>query len=322
MGELNKILLFMEIVLVTGGSGLVGMGIKAISDKFPNYTFVFWSSSDCNLLNYEETLAKIGAISPDYVIHLAANVGGLFKNMNQKVEMLEKNLIINYNVIKVCHLIKVKKLVSCLSTCIFPDKTQYPINEEMLFNGPPHFSNDAYAFAKRMIEIQSKAYREQYGDNFICVIPTNVYGDYDNYNLQDAHVIPALIHKCYLAKQKGEPFVVAGTGKPLRQFIHSQDLGELMVKVLDQYNSSEPIILSPDESSEISICEIAKIIAKKFDYLDHLVFDSTKSDGQYKKTASNKKLRKYFPDYQFKNFEQSLGETVDWFIQNYSTIRK
>jgi GDP-L-fucose synthase len=213
-------------------------------------------------------------------------------------------------------------LVSCLSTCIFPDKTEYPIDEGMLFNGPPHFSNDAYAYAKRMIEIHSKAYREQHGDNFICVIPTNVYGDYDNYNLQDAHVVPALIHKCYLAKQKGESFVVAGTGKPLRQFIHSQDLGELMVKVLEQYNSTEPIILSPDESSEISIGEIAQTIAKKFDYLDHLVFDSTKPDGQYKKTASNKKLRKYFPDYQFKNFEASLSETVDWFIQNYSTIRK
>lgn len=316
------ILISMEKVLVTGGSGLVGMGIKAISEKFPNYIFIFWSSSDCNLLNYEETLAKMQEISPDYVIHLAANVGGLFKNMNYKVQMLEDNLMINYNVIKVCHSIKVKKLVSCLSTCIFPDKTEYPIDEGMLFNGPPHFSNDAYAYAKRMLEIHSKAYREQYGDNFICVIPTNVYGNYDNYNLQDAHVVPALIHKCYLAKEKGEPFVVAGTGKPLRQFIHSQDLGELMVRVLEKYDSTEPIILSPDESSEISIGEIAKTIAKKFDYLDHLVFDSTKSDGQYKKTASNSKLRKYFPDYQFKNFEDSLSETVDWFVKNYSTVRK
>lgn len=312
----------MDKILITGGSGLVGMGIKAISHKFPNYTFVFWGSSDCNLLNYDETLAKMNAIAPDYVIHLAANVGGLFKNMNQKVDMLEKNLIINYNVIKVCHELKVKKLVSCLSTCIFPDKTTYPIDEDMLFNGPPHFSNDAYAYAKRMIEIHSKAYREQYNDNFICVIPTNVYGDYDNYNLQDAHVVPALIHKCYLAKEKGEPFVVAGTGKPLRQFIHSQDLGELIMNVLEKYNSSDPIILSPDESSEISIGDIAKIIAKKFDYTEHLIFDSSKADGQYKKTASNMKLRKYFPDYQFKNFEESLSETIEWFIQNYSQIRK
>ena len=120
----------------------------------------------------------------------------------------EKNILINMNVLKVCHEIKVKKLVSCLSTCIFPDKTSYPIDETMLHDGPPHTSNDAYAYAKRMLEIQSKAYQQQYDDNFICVIPTNIYGEHDNYSIECGHVIPALIHKCYLAKQENKPFVV------------------------------------------------------------------------------------------------------------------
>ena len=111
--------------------------------------------------------------------------------------MLETNMAINMNVLKCCHKYRVKKVVSCLSTCIFPDKTSYPINEKMLHNGPPHHSNDAYAYAKRMLEVQSKAYREQYGCNFVCVIPTNIYGPRDNFSLEDGHVIPALIHRCF-----------------------------------------------------------------------------------------------------------------------------
>ena len=127
----------------------------------------------------------------------------------------------NDNVLSCSHKYGIKKVVSCLSTCIFPDKTTYPINETMLHNGPPHLSNDAYAYSKRMLEVQSKAYQEQYGDNFICVIPTNIYGENDNYNLENAHVIPALIHKCYNAKKNNKKFIVCGTGSPLRQFIYS-----------------------------------------------------------------------------------------------------
>ena len=130
-----------------------------------------------------------------------ACVGGLLKNMKYKVDMLEINLIINYNVIKCSYLHDVKKLVSCLSTCIFPDKTKYPINEEMLHNSPPHFSNDAYAYSKRILEIHSKAYQEQYNKNFICIIPTNIYGPNDKFSLENGHCIPSLIHRCYNSKK-------------------------------------------------------------------------------------------------------------------------
>ena len=123
---------------------------------------------------------------------------------------------------------KSKKMCLLFIYLYFSDKTSYPINESMLHNGPPHSSNDAYAYAKRMLEIHSKAYNEQYNDNFVCIIPTNLYGPYDNYNLQDSHVIPGLIHKCYLAKKENKPFYVWGSGKPLRQFIFSEDLAELI----------------------------------------------------------------------------------------------
>ena len=223
-----------------------------------------------NTMDYRPNLKKI---KPDFVIHLAAYVGGLFKNMNFKVDMYEKNTLMNCNVLKCCHEIGVKKLVSCLSTCIFPDKTTYPINESMLHNGPPHSSNDAYAYAKRMLEVQSKAYQEQYKDNFICVIPTNIYGENDNYSLEGGHVIPALIHKCYLAKQNKEKFVVRGTGKPLRQFIYSTDLAKLIMWVLESYDEKDSIILSVSEEEEMSIGDVARLVSKEFDYEHMMTFD-------------------------------------------------
>ncbi len=308
-------------VLVTGGSGMVGYGIQQIQNNF-NHKFIFMSSKDCDLSNYEITLNYFEKINPDYVIHLAAYVGGLFKNMNYKVDMLEKNLIMNYNVLKVCHNLKIKKVVSCLSTCIFPDDTTYPINENMLHNGPPHNSNDAYAYSKRLLEIHSKAYQEQYGDNFICVIPTNIYGENDNYSIEGGHVIPGLIHKCYLAKQNNEKFMVWGSGKPLRQFIYSQDLGRLIMWVLEKYEEKDSIILSVGEKEEVSIEYVARQIAKAYDYEHMIDFDITKSDGQFKKTADNSKLMNLYGEYKFMNIEEGIKRSVNWFVENYDKCRK
>lgn len=307
------------IVLVTGGSGLIGKAIESIKNNY-EYDFIFLSSSDCDLTDFNKTKELFNEIKPDYVIHLAANVGGLFKNMNQKVDMFEKNLLINYNVIKCCHDFKIKKLISCLSTCIFPNDTTYPINESMLHNGAPHNSNDAYSYAKRMIEVHSKAYREQYNDNFVCVIPTNVYGEYDNFSLEDGHVVPALIHKCYLAKQNNEPFVVYGSGKPLRQFIYSTDLAKLILWVLENY-TGEPIILSPNENDEVPIKSVAELIAKEFDY-DNIKFDTSKSDGQFKKTADNTKLIDLYGEFKFTTIEDGIKKSVNWFMNNYKIARK
>ena len=184
--------------------------------------------------------------------------------MRKKVEIFEDNLKINMNVLKVCHLLKVKKVISCLSTCIFPDNISYPINEQNLHKGPPHKSNDAYSYAKRMLEVQSKIYNEQYNTNFICIIPTNIYGPYDNFNLLDSHVIPALIHKGYIANNNNDSFMVYGSGKPLRQFIYSEDLVKIIMYILENYGEKESIIISSDPKDEISIKEIAEIIADKY----------------------------------------------------------
>lgn len=313
----------MKTILVTGGTGLVGSAIKTISEKYKTkYHFIYLNRNECNLMNYPSTLAYFIENKPDFVIHLAANVGGLFKNMENPVQMLEENLIINLNVIRAAHILKVEKLIACLSTCIFPDNINYPISEKDLHNGPPHFSNEGYAYSKRILQTLCNSYNKQYGDKFVCIIPTNIYGPYDNFNLDDAHVIPALIHKCYIAKENNTPFIVSGTGTPLRQFIYSEDLARNIMWVLEEYNENEPIILSPNEEDEISIGCVAKYIAKAFDYENSLEFDTEKSNGQYKKTASNEKFRKYNPTFYFTKIEKGISDTISWFKQNYPNIRK
>ena len=193
----------------------------------------------------------------------------------------------------------------------------------MLHNGPPHYSNDAYAYAKRMVDVQSQAYCEQYNKLFVSIIPTNIYGPHDNFHLEDSHVIPALIHQCYLAKKEKRPFVVRGSGKQLRQFIYSEDLAKLILKVMNSYEDKEPIILSVNEKDEISIGDIATIISKKMEYTDNLFFDVHYSDGQYKKTANNAKLMKWLEKpFEFTSIEEGLEKTIAWFIENYENCRK
>lgn len=306
-------------ILVTGGSGLVGKAIEEVSKNY-NYEFVFLSSKDGDLRDFVQTHKIFSTHKPDFVIHLAADVGGLFKNITRRVNMLENNLLINTNVLKCSHLFKVKKVISCLSTCIFPENTTYPLTESMLHNGPPHDTNSGYAYSKRILSVQSKAYREEYNDNFICFIPTNVYGKHDNFSLSDGHVIPSLIHKCYLSKQQDLDFEVKGTGTPLRQFIYSIDLAKLIMFVLEEYNETQDIILSVPPEHEVSITNVAEIIANEMKN-DKLVFNSKFSDGQHKKTVDNSKLSSLI-NFEFTQIENGIRDTIKWFIENYDNCRK
>ncbi|KAG8339691.1 putative GDP-L-fucose synthetase [Trypanosoma vivax] len=312
------------IVLVTGGSGLVGQGIQTVQSRSScsGEKWVFLSSRDADLRSLTQTREAFAKYKPTHVIHLAAQVGGLFKNMQKPVEMWRDNVDINNNVLECCREFGVRKLVSCLSTCIFPDQTTYPINERMLHNGPPHPSNEAYAYAKRMIDVMNRAYNAQHGCHFTSVIPTNVYGPHDNYNLEESHVVPGLIHKFYIAKQKGTPMTVMGTGKPLRQFIYSEDLAELIIWVLRHYEGVEPIILAVDEHDEISIADVVKLIADAMDYTGEIKYDTTKADGQFKKTADNSKLRHHLPNFKFTPIKEGIQRAVKWFVDNYETARK
>jgi GDP-L-fucose synthase len=192
----------------------------------------------------------------------------------------------------------------------------------MLHNGPPHPSNEGYAYAKRLIDTMNRAYAEEYNCNFTSIIPTNIYGPSDNFSIQNGHVIPGLIHKCYLAKKENRPFVIWGSGTPLRQFVYSRDLAELTVWVMREYHEPTPITLSVDEEDEVSIKDVALAVAKAMEFKGPIEFDTSKADGQFKKTAGNKKLRSYQPDYKFTSIEDGIQKAVNWFVENYETCRK
>ncbi|NWH77467.1 FCL synthase, partial [Piaya cayana] len=337
-------------ILVTGGTGLVGKAIEKVvadGEGQPDEEWIFVSSKDANLTSAVETKTLFERHKPTHVIHLAAMVGGLFKNIRYNLDFWRRNIHINDNVLHSAYETGVQKVVSCLSTCIFPDKTTYPIDESMvsvsiptcslvetpallysllscpqIHNGPPHSSNFGYSYAKRMIDVQNRAYFEQHGCRFTAVIPTNVFGPHDNFNIEDGHVLPGLIHKVYLAKQTGSALTVWGTGKPRRQFIYSLDLARLFLWVLREYDEVEPIILSVGEDDEVSIREAAEAIIEAMDFRGELVFDTTKADGQFKKTASNAKLQRYLPGFQFTPFKQAVKETCTWFSTNYASARK
>ncbi|KAG8902620.1 hypothetical protein FRC00_008712 [Tulasnella sp. 408] len=332
-----------SVILVTGGSGLVGQAIKYVIETEPvgskfgkreGETWVFATSKDGDLRDPKATEAMFEKYKPTHVIHLAALVGGLFKNMKYKLTFLRDNMLINANILESSHnpggapRPKIEKVISCLSTCVFPDKVTYPLDENKVHSGPPHDSNFGYAHAKRMVDVYNHAYKEEFGMNFTSAIPTNVFGPHDNFDLEDSHVIPGLIHKTYKVKKeieagnKDAKLTVAGTGKPLRQFIYSRDLAKLFIWMLREYDDVEPLILSVGEDEEVSIEEVAKAITKAFGIEGQYKFDTSRADGQFRKPATNAKLLSLVgSDFKFTPFDEALQETVDWFLQNYETAR-
>ncbi|KRZ96153.1 GDP-L-fucose synthase [Trichinella sp. T8] len=315
-----------DTVLVTGASGLIGRAMQAViaeaAKNFEvNMNWIFVSSKDADLTDYVQTKRMFQVNKPTAVIHLAAKVGGLFCNLDNNLSFFRQNMMINDNVLRCAHEHNVKRVISCLSTCIFPDNTTYPLDENMIHLGPPHESNMGYAYAKRMLDMLSSLYNRQYGYCYTSIIPCNVFGPHDNFSLKNGHSIPALIHKCYLAKENNTPLVVFGTGKPLRQYIYSLDLARLIIWALENYKDPTPIIFATDEADEVTIEHVAKSIAQGMQFQGPILFDTSKSDGQFKKTSSNAKMRSYLPDFKFTPFDKAIQETAQWFTANFNSAR-
>ena len=308
--------------LVFGGTGLVGTALKKYK---PDWTYL--GSSSGNLLKKEECefifkhyMNKDKGIKQ--IIFLAANVGGLYKNMDNNLDIYLDNMKMQMNVMECSAKFGIEKGIFCLSTCIFPDKIDsYPIKEDMLHQGLPHTSNEGYAFAKRNLEVMCRMYNKRTSRaRFTCITPTNIYGENDNFNLSDGHVLPVLIHKAHLASENdGRKFILRGTGGALRQFIYSQDVARLIIRILETKIEIDNIILTPSE--EKSIKEVAEHIASRFG-IDEIYYDKKYSDGQYKKTASNELIRKIFPDFKFTPFETGIDNTINWFLKYYPNVRK
>jgi GDP-L-fucose synthase len=273
-----------------------------------------------DLTDFNKTKEYFLNTKPEKVIHLAAVVGGVGSNSTHPGHFFRDNILINTNVLEAARLAEVKKLISLMSTCVFPDQTEYPLNEKNLHNGPPHPSNFGYAYAKRMMDVQSRAYRQEWGCNFITAIPTNIYGPNDNFSITDGHVLPALIHKIYLAKIDNSDLLVWGSGQPLREFIYADDVAKLIIWALDNYNEGSPIIFSP--GTEVSIRELSELVANKMNFTGKIIFDQSKPDGQFKKPSDNTKLKKLYPEFLFTPLAEGLGATINWFNNNYPHIKK
>jgi len=306
----------MKKLLVTGADGLLGSAICKVAI---DYDVIPLSHDKCDLTDFHSTKAIFNYFKPDFVIHTAAIVGGIGRNRKYPVKFLCSNINMNTNVLESARLVGVKKLISYLSTCIFPDSLNYPFHPRDIHKGPPHPSNAAYAYAKRMLDIQSKAYRSEYGCDFITLIPTNMYGTNDNWDLENGHVLPSLIHKCYLSKRFDKELIVWGSGKPLREFVYNMDVAKLTMLILDEYQSEEPLIIS--QGHEISIKDVVLQIAEIMEFKNEIVFDETQPDGQFRKSSDASELKQLFPDYKFTSLYDGLKSTIGWFLSHYPMVR-
>ena len=311
----------MKKIIVTGGSGMVGKSLKDIVENDKNHEWIFLSSNDCDLRDINSVFEIFNKIKPYYIIHLAANVGGLYKNLKEKVSMFKDNIRINENVLEMCNKFNVQKGIFCLSSCIFPYKpSKYPMDEYMIHESEPHPSNESYGYSKRMMEVQCRNYNEQYGRQYICLIPVNLYGPYDNFNLDDSHVIPGIIHRMYTNIKNDKDFTMYGTGKPLRQFIYAYDFSNIIINILFKYEDTKPIICCDDE---ISIKNLTFMIAKIFKYDNSKIHnDTSKSDGCMIKTVDNTYFKQLFPEFKYTTLEDGLYKTIEWFKENYEQCRK
>lgn len=315
-------------IIVTGGYGLVGHALqKCINDRADLSHFYFVSRSECDLRDSEAVNQLFTTLAPvEAVIHLASKVGGVYDNMNGNYTYLLDNTRINTNVVDACKRYNVKRLINILSTCIFPDvNITYPLTSDQLHCGLPHDSNIGYAYSKRILHVASELLSKTGGTEVVNLIPTNLYGEYDNYNLVSSHVIPGLIHKTWNAKQSSNAFLeIYGSGNAVRQFLYADDLARVILEFLDLSLSDKHVtcIVSPPATSEISIKNLVKIICSIFNFTGTIKYNVEYSDGQLRKTASNTELQRYLPDFQFTPFVVGIENTIDFFIKNYEVVRK
>jgi GDP-L-fucose synthase len=276
-------------IYVAGHNGMAGSAIvrKLTSAGYNN--FIFRTSSELDLRNQEKVARFFAAEKPDYVFLAAAKVGGIYSNNKYRAEFLYDNLAIQSNVIHSSYVSRVKKLMFLGSSCIYPKMAPQPLKEEYLLTGTLEPTNEPYAIAKIAGLKMCEAYRDQYGCNFISVMPTNLYGPNDNYHPENSHVLPALLRKFHEAKINSQPTVtVWGTGNALREFLHTDDFADACVFLMNNYN--EKAFVNIGVGSDISIKDLALLIKKVTGYTGAIAFDTSKSDGTPRKLMDTSKL--------------------------------
>lgn len=310
----------MQKLIITGSEGMLGKSLINSID-LSKYK-IFGIDFPIDLRDRNTTKKVFGYIKPDFVIHTAAKVGGVKANSENLIDFFRDNVLINMNVLDCSYEVGAKKVISLLSTCIYPDKVIYPLTEEQIHNGVPHESNYAYAYAKRMLDIQSKIYRDQYKCNFISIIPNNLFGPEDNFDLNDSHVIPSIIRKIYEAKYFNKDIELWGDGKQLREFTYVDDLSKIIMLVLENYNEQNSINVG--NTNEVSILEISKKVCEIMGVSKEIKWNN-KNKGQEKKPSSNQNFLMFLKenniDFKYTSIDDALKKTCHWFEKNYPTIR-
>jgi len=302
---------------VTGGAGFLGkVVVNKLKQRGAQDVFVPMIE-DYDLVNPDDIRRMLDDAKPDVIIHLAAHVGGIGANREHPAEFFYDNLMMGVQLMHQAWQRGVEKFVAIGTVCAYPKFTPVPFSEDDIWNGYPEETNAPYGLAKKMLLVQAQAYREQYGFNAVFLLPVNLYGPGDNFNPKSSHVIPALIRKCIEARDAGlEEVVVWGDGSPTREFLYVEDAAEGILRATELYNKSEPVNLG--SGYEISIKDLAELIAKLTGFEGKLVWDSTKPNGQPRRALDTSRALNEFGFKAAVNFEEGLRSTVDWYEKNRS----
>ncbi len=307
-------------VMVTGGGGFLGQRVVArLHGAGVSEVFVP-RSRDYDLRQWPDIERALSDGRPEVVIHLAAVVGGIGANRENPGRFFYDNAVMGIQLIEAARLAGVAKFVTVGTVCAYPKFTPVPFSEDDLWNGYPEETNAPYGLAKKMLLVQSQAYRQQYGFNAIYLVPVNLYGPGDNFDPSSSHVIPALIKKCVDARDAGLPEVeVWGTGGASREFLYVDDAAEGIVLGADRYDAPEPVNLGV--GSEITIRELVTLIVRLVGYEGSIRWDSTKPDGQPRRALDTRRARERFGFVASTSFEDGLRQTIEWYERNRPTTR-
>jgi len=299
-------------ICVTGGAGFLGTHlIRRLKEHGAKEIFVP-QYPEYDLVREADIIRMIDTAKPDIIIHLAAKVGGIGANREKPGEFFYDNLMMGVQLIHHSWLKGVEKFVAIGTICAYPKYTPIPFKEEDLWNGYPEETNAPYGLAKKMLLVQSQAYREQYGYNSIFLLPVNLYGPGDNFNPASSHVIPALIRKYLEAKEQGASEIVAwGDGSPTREFIYAEDAAEGITLATERYNNSEPVNIG--SSFEISIKDLTETIARLTGFNGTIRWDTSKPNGQPRRKLDTTRAREAFGFESKTDFEEGLKRTIAWY---------
>jgi GDP-L-fucose synthase len=300
-------------VCVTGGAGFLGsFVVEKLKARGANIYVPTIEEYDLTKIDSIKRMYDVS--QPDLVIHLAAQVGGIGANREHPAEFFYNNLMMGVQLIHEAYERKIEKFVALGTICAYPKFTPVPFKEEDLWNGYPEETNAPYGLAKKMLLVQSQAYRDQYGYNSIFLMPVNLYGPRDNFNPESSHVIPALIRKCLEAKDAGRDTIeVWGDGSPTRGFLYVEDAAEGILLASEKYNKSDPVNLG--SSIEISIKDLITLIAKLTGFEGKITWDTSKPNGQPRRGLDVSRAEKEFGFKAQVGFEEGLRRTIDWYIE-------